>query len=339
MTSLRRWIGILVAGCGVPLALVAQQRIAIPSGEEMAPTSVPVSSPAEGPTLPTDPSLPLSPSGRHYPLVPAQGDVLAQLISVLEEAIRNPATPLDQIPQLAHQQQVIYRVLSHEPERAIAVRNALPDQWRWVFDQHIAARREFLAMHRGPASARVPAWRIQSPAPEAQLLRAYRSAAEATGIPWTVLAAVNLVETGMGRIDGVSVANAQGPMQFLPTTWAEAGIGQGGDIRDPWDSIHAAARYLVRRGGLRDLRQGLWGYNNSNHYGEAVLRYAALLDRDPRAYRGLYYWQIHYASAAGDLWLHEGYHRSKPASAHQHTREQPFSKPPSTLPLSTNTQS
>jgi hypothetical protein len=30
----------------------------------------------------------------------------------------------------------------------------------------------------------------------------------------------------MGRIDGVSVANAQGPMQFLPSTWAEAGIGR-----------------------------------------------------------------------------------------------------------------
>ena len=60
---------------------------------------------------------------------------------------------------------------------------------------------------------------------------------------------MNLVETGMGRIDGISVANAQGPMQFLPTTWAEAGIGQG-NIRDPHDAIQAAARYLVRRGGL-----------------------------------------------------------------------------------------
>ena len=146
-----------------------------------------------------------------------------------------------------------------------------------VFDHHIAARREFLAMHRGPASSQLPAWRIQAPAPAEELLKAYRSASIATGIDWEVLAAVNLVETGMGRIDGVSVANAQGPMQFLPTTWTEPGIGQGGDIRDPWDSIHAAARYLVRRGGLDDIRQGLWGYND--HYGETVLHYAALLRR------------------------------------------------------------
>jgi len=73
-----------------------------------------------------------------------------------------------------------------------------------------------------------------------------------------VLAAVNLVETGMGRIDGVSIANAQGPMQFLPSTWAEPGIGKG-NIRNPHDAIQAAARYLVRRGGLRDIRRGLWG--------------------------------------------------------------------------------
>ena len=63
----------------------------------------------------------------------------------------------------------------------------------------------------------------------------YRKAEAATGIPWEVLAAVNLVETGMGRIDGISVANAQGPMQFLPSTRAERGIGKG-DIRDPHDA-------------------------------------------------------------------------------------------------------
>jgi len=331
MNSLQRWIGASVAVVGVCSALVAQQRLVMPSPQVVDQGSAQADQPSL-PELPSHPSLPRTRAGRHYPLVPLQPAEIARLLAAIEQVIRDPDIPDADLPALAHQQQVIYRVLSRDTSRAAAVRAALDPRWHWLFDQHIAARRDFLAMHRGSPSPRVPAWRIQSPASQEQLLKAYRSAAAATGIPWTVLAAVNLVETGMGRIDGVSVANAQGPMQFLPSTWAEPGIGQGGDIRNPWDAIHAAARYLVRRGGLKDLRRGLWGYNNSNHYGEAVLRYAALLDRDPLAYRGLYHWQIHYASSAGDLWLHEGYGRQKPASALLHTQEYPYSKPPSTLP-------
>lgn len=279
------------------------------------------------PALPTRSDLPRSPSGAHYPLFLPNPDQLAPLLSGIELAIRNPDVSAEAIPSLAHQQQVIYRVLSHRSDLADQVRSKLDDRWRWVFDQHISARRSFLAMHRGPASSRLPAWRIQTPAPSAQLLKAYRSASAATGIDWEVLAAVNLVETGMGRIDGISVANAQGPMQFLPTTWTEPGIGRGGDIRDPWDAIHAAARYLVRRGGLQNIRKGLWGYNNSDHYGKAVVHYADLLKRDPLAYRGLYHWQIHYASSAGDLWLHEGYNQPQPTDVLQYLRQNPHSRP------------
>jgi hypothetical protein len=138
---------------------------------------------------------------------------------------------------------------------------------------------------------------------------------------------VNLVETGMGRIDGISVANAQGPMQFLPTTWAEAGIGQG-NIRDPHDAIQAAARYLVRRGGLRDIRQGLWGYNNSDYYGRAVLLYASLMREDPLAYTGLYHWEIHFNAADGDLWLPVGYNQAEPIDVKDYLKTHPTSRPP-----------
>jgi hypothetical protein len=142
-----------------------------------------------------------------------------------------------------------------------------------------------------------------------------------------VLAAVNLVETGMGRIDGVSVANAQGPMQFLPTTWAERGIGQG-DIRDPHDAIQAAARYLVRRGGLQDIRKGLWGYNNSDNYGRAVLHYASLIREDPRAYYGIYHWEIHFGTAAGDVWLPVGYDEHQRIELVAFLQKYPASAPP-----------
>ena len=284
----------------------------------------------EGPivALPSDPSLRRVGDGRHYPLVPSDPSQVAQLLVAVEEALRSSFTDPAELPALGHQQQVIYRVLSHKTALANQVRPSIPPRWLSVYDRHLAARREFLAMHRGGKKPdTLPAWRIVQPEPPENLIRYYKQAEQATGIEWEVLAAVNLVETGMGRIDGVSVANAQGPMQFLPTTWAEAGIGKG-NIRDPHDAIQAAARYLVRRGGLKDIRKGLWGYNNSDHYGRAVLLYASMIKEDPRAYTGLYHWEIHFGSAAGDLWLPVGYNQPQRISIAAYLAEEPASAPP-----------
>ena len=277
--------------------------------------------------LPAQASQPTTQDGRKYPLVPADTAELATLLAAVEEVLRDPATPPEALPDLGHQQQVIYRVLSTDQPRANQVVNALPPRWRSVAERHLAARREFVRMSRGRGPTMLPAWRIIRPEPADKLLSYYRKAEAATGIEWEVLAAVNLVETGMGRIDGVSVANAQGPMQFLPTTWAEAGIGAG-DIRDPHDAIQAAARYLVRRGGLQDIRRGLWGYNNSDYYGRAVMLYASLMKEDPAAYTGLYHWEIHFNAAAGDLWLPVGYNQSQRISVQEHLQTNPASRSP-----------
>ena len=264
---------------------------------------------------------------RRYPSVPARPKAAATLLASVEAALRDPSTATTDLPELGHQQQVIYRVLSKDAARSAAVVAALPTQWRSVAERHLAARREFLRMSRGRAPSTLPAWRIIPPEPVEKLISYYKKAEAATGIEWEVLAAVNLVETGMGRIDGVSVANAQGPMQFLPTTWTEPGIGAG-DIRDPHDAIQAAARYLVRRGGLQDIRRGLWGYNNSDYYGRAVLLYASLIKDDPRAYTGLYHWEIHFNAAAGDLWLPVGYNQPRPIAVQDYLRQHPESRPP-----------
>ncbi len=264
---------------------------------------------------------------RRYPSVPAQPNAAATLLASVEAALRDPSTAKADLPDLGHQQQVVYRVLSKDSARSSAVVAALPTQWRSVAERHLAARREFLRMSRGRGPSTLPAWRIIPPEPADKLISYYKKAEAATGIEWEVLAAVNLVETGMGRIDGVSVANAQGPMQFLPTTWTEPGIGAG-DIRDPHDAIQAAARYLVRRGGLQDIRRGLWGYNNSDYYGRAVLLYASLLKDDPRAYTGLYHWEIHFNAAAGDLWLPVGYDQPRPIAVQDYLRQHPESRPP-----------
>ena len=263
---------------------------------------------------------------RSYPTVPDGASEVARRLAALERQLRDPQTPAAQLPDLAHQQQVIYRVLSLDRQRSQAVLNQLPARWRSVAERHLAARRAFLAMSKRRPT-RVPAWRIIPPEPLSQLLAHYRKAEAATGIEWEVLAAVNLVETGMGRIDGVSVANAQGPMQFLPTTWSEQGIGRG-DIRNPHDAIQAAARYLVRRGGLKNIRRGLWGYNNSDLYGEAVLLYASLIREDPQALVGLYHWEIHYNAQQGDLWLPVGYEQLQPLPVDRYLQLHPRSAPP-----------
>ena len=264
---------------------------------------------------------------RRYPSVPAQPKAAADLLESVEAALRDPSTAKADLPDLGHQQQVIYRVLSKDAVRSTEVVAALPLRWRSVAERHLAARREFLRMSRGQGPSTLPAWRIIPPEPAEQLISYYKKAEASTGIEWEVLAAVNLVETGMGRIDGVSVANAQGPMQFLPTTWTEPGIGAG-DISDPHDAIQAAARYLVRRGGLKDIRRGLWGYNNSDYYGRAVLLYASLIKEDPRAYTGLYHWEIHFNADAGDLWLPVGYQQQRPISVQDYLRQKPESRPP-----------
>lgn len=315
----------LLAGLG----LILSPELGLSRNEAIAPAQV-VAEPRHSAVLallPTDAGLPRTADGRHYPLLPSEPKTMAALLASLEEALRSPDTPADDLPRLGHQQQVIYRVLAHRKPLADQVRAALPQRWQPVFDHHVGARREFLAMHRGQRSFTLPSWRIIAPEPPENLLRYYREASAATGIPWEVLAAVNLVETKMGRVDGISVAGAQGPMQFLPTTWAERGIGKG-DIRNPRDAIGAAARYLVRRGGPANLKKALWGYNNSDHYGKAVLHYAALMKDDPAAFRGLYHWEVHFASGAGDLWLPVGYNQPKPINVAAYLKTHPASAPP-----------
>ena len=198
-----------------------------------------------------------------------------------------------------------YRLLGSAPELDEVVFANLPDDLKPIVELNIASRREFRGMHSDASlSANVPAWEIITPAPADELLGYYQAAESATGIEWEYLAAINLVETRMGRIRGLSTAGAQGPMQFIPATWADWGEG---DINNPADAIMAAARYLDYRGGPEDMDKALWGYNNSDRYVRGVQAYAQVMRDEPRAFYGYYHWQVYFLTQQGTLWLPEGY--------------------------------
>jgi hypothetical protein len=156
----------------------------------------------------------------------------------------------------------------------------------------------------------LPRWRILTPPPMGQLRGYYAEAQSLTGVHWTYLAAINLVETRMGRIRGASPAGARGPMQFMPSTWAM--YGAGGDINNPRDAILAAARLLRANGAPENMAAALYRYNPSEHYVRAITQYARTLQRAPYLYRGYWHWRVLYRDVHGLYVLPEGYPRVHP---------------------------
>ena len=156
----------------------------------------------------------------------------------------------------------------------------------------------------------LPRWRIITPPRVGQLRGSYAEAQRLTGVHWTYLAAINLVETRMGRIRGASPAGARGPMQFLPSTWAM--YGAGGDIDNPRDAILGAARLLRANGAPEDMAAALYHYNPSKHYVQAIAQYARTLQRAPYLYRGYWHWRVLYRDVHGLYVLPEGYPRVHP---------------------------
>ena len=283
------------------------------------------------PTTTTEPvaEVPAAPDGRAYPTVPSDPASAAARLYEIEERIHtaDAATIGDRAwADLAHEQQMLYRVIGRNPEWIRRTLAGAPPTHATVIERHLAARQAIGDIgHGGEPPVDVPAWEIIEPLAADELRALYEAAETDTGIPWSFLAAINLIETGFGRIDGLSTAGAQGPMQFLPTTWEEV---SDGDIDDPRDAIPAAARYLVRRGGPDDMHNALWGYNNSDAYVAAVTHYANLFRDDPRSFLAAHSWEIHYAAAIGDLWFPVGYRREVPQPVADYLDEAPWSAPP-----------
>jgi membrane-bound lytic murein transglycosylase B len=285
-------------------------------GARPSPKAVDLAAPTPASPKPSPPESPSSRSTR--PTRPAAPKEAAAQIVAAERAITDPRTSSVGLATTAHSQQLAYRELADHPgwdERVLAL---VPRWLRWVVRANMSARRAFRSMHPSrprDLATELPAWRIVAPPPAAELRAAYRTAERRYGIDWEYLAAINLVETAFGRIRGTSVAGAQGPMQFIPATWAR--YGNGGDVHDPRDAILAAARLLRDHGFAQDPSTALYHYNNSSAYVRGVTLYAKVMQRRPRAYLGYHQWPVYYLTRHGSVLLPEGYAERRPVPVKQ----------------------
>lgn len=240
---------------------------------------------------------------------PGSAKAVARELSAAESGLRANGRTADSTRSFGRRQQRAYRALAAHPEWTSAVVASVPEDLRAAVQANADAGAALASLTPSGADAptEFPDWEILTPEPAATLRSYYDEAAQATGIPWAYLAAIHLVETRVGRIHGLSSAGAQGPMQFIPETWASYGEG---DINSNHDAIQAAGRYLASRGGPADMDRALYSYNNDDRYVAAVKAYASVLLDEPKAFDGYDQWQVFYATRHGSFLLPEGYRRA-----------------------------
>ncbi|GAA2151142.1 hypothetical protein GCM10009844_32940 [Nocardioides koreensis] len=246
-----------------------------------------------------------SPSGATSATVPSgRPEVLATQLARAAATLRDPDAAAAEQQRAGELQQLAVRGLATGSDRfEDRVTGRLDRPTALVTRASVRASRLLGAMTA--PEPRLPRWRIVAPAPPGELLGYFRAAERRTGVPWTYLAAINLVETRMGRIRGTSTAGAHGPMQFIPATWAA--YGAGGDVNDPGDAILGAARLLRANGAPGDMAGALWHYNQSRSYVRAVSAYAHSMQVADWAYRGYWHWRVLYSQRRGTYVLPVGY--------------------------------
>jgi soluble lytic murein transglycosylase-like protein len=249
---------------------------------------------------PTSVSAPTATPAPHVTVVDAA--YVAAELSGVEQGIRLADTPAQEYLSLGQRQQSAYHLLGAHPDWTAAVLTALPASVRPAVQANISAAQQIDSLNG--ASSALPHWRIIAPPAPEVLLGYYREAQQAYGIAWQYLAAINLIETNMGRIQGLSSAGAQGPMQFMPATWASYGSG---DVNNPHDAILAAGRYLQAHGAPSNMTRAIYAYNPSMLYVRAVQLYAQQMFANERAFLAYYNWEVYVQTKNGEVLLPEGF--------------------------------
>jgi len=238
--------------------------------------------------------------------VPDAADSAAALgpqLAMAEAIIRDPKSTAEQIQWAGHLEQQAIGRLGDFPDWKDTVLAALPANVRPAILGSLEAGKQLRSMN-GAVPTRLPDWKIVAPAPIDELMTDYKDAEAQFGVGWQYLAAIHLVETRMGRIRGLSSAGAQGPMQFMPATWAAYGRG---DVNNNHDAIMGAARYLVAAGAPGNMQKALFAYNHAQAYVNALIAYADVMKADPMAYRAYHGWEVYYPTKDGPIYMPAGW--------------------------------
>jgi CHAP domain/Transglycosylase SLT domain len=147
-----------------------------------------------------------------------------------------------------------------------------------------------------PICIQPPPIALFQPTAEAQgipkeILQLYIAAGQRFNVPWPIIAGIGKMECDHGQSQlpgchsGANFAGAEGPMQFLPGTFAKYGVAAPGhtspNIYDPADAVYSAANYLGASGatGVTDLASpriyaAIWAYNHLTSYVLSVIDWA-----------------------------------------------------------------
>lgn len=199
---------------------------------------------------------------------------------------------------LGLKKQKLMRRLVKFPKLSKRVLPLLKRRLREEARRNIKAARDLYNLSR-PIKGKVT-MKTSKPKGPKRLLRHYAEGERRFGVPWTILAAINLIESKMGRLNGPSSAGALGPMQFMPATWDAYGRGSPFNTHN---AIIAAARYLAANGAPSTMRSALWNYNHSSYYVNAVLAYHRQMKTHPKSYYSYYFWQVFVRTKRGDKQL------------------------------------
>ena len=255
---------------------------------------------------PTPPPPLAAPNYDELPVAADDPAGLIQQFAMIDAALHDETTAGAKLAYMGHLEQLALGRLADYPDWKDTVLAGLSERARSAVAGSAEAGRQLRTMS-GHVPTRLPDWKIVAPAPIAELMSFYKEAETTFGVPWQYLAAIHLVETRMGRIRGLSSAGAQGPMQFMPATWAQYGRG---DVNDAHDAIMGAARYLVAAGAPGNMPRALFAYNHSNAYVNALIAYADVMKADPAAYRGYWGWQVYYPTPDGTILMPVGWTKS-----------------------------
>ena len=300
-----------LSACGAGAVAPASTGVAsapTPATPSVRYTPIPTEAPTPKPTDPNATPIPSPTAPPDWTAVPniiEEPKALAQQLTMAERAIRDPKVTGAELTYWGHVEQLAVSAINDnyatwkDPVLAL-----IPEDVRKQVAGTIEAGHALRNL-KGPTPKTLPDWVIIEPAPMTDLMSFYKEAEQKFGVPWYYLASINLIETRMGRIRGISSAGALGPMQFIQSTWDA--YGAGGDVNDPHDAIIGAARYLKAAGAPADMQKALYAYNHSQAYVDAITGYALVMKDDPTAFRGYYGWQVYYSTIDGTSWLKVGW--------------------------------